>query len=118
MTVFRLPVFYKQRDFLFYPAWAFAMPIWVLRIPVSLIESGIWIVLTYYTIGFAPAASRFFKQFLALFGVHQMALSLSSVSLQPLEGHQLLQTYLVALLYSLFLCLEVMWWPELILSHG
>ncbi|XP_034688607.1 pleiotropic drug resistance protein 2-like [Vitis riparia] len=76
MTVFRLPVFYKQRDLLFYPAWAFAMPIWVLRIPVSLIESGIWIVLTYYTIGFAPAASRFFKQFLALFGVHQMALSL------------------------------------------
>ena len=58
MTVFRLPVFYKQRDLLFYPAWAFAMPIWVLRIPVSLIESGIWIVLTYYTIGFAPAASR------------------------------------------------------------
>ncbi|XP_010651917.2 pleiotropic drug resistance protein 2 [Vitis vinifera] len=76
MTIFRLPVFYKQRDLLFYPAWAFAMPIWVLRIPVSLIESGIWIVLTYYTIGFAPAASRFFKQFLALFGVHQMALSL------------------------------------------
>ncbi|RVW54373.1 Pleiotropic drug resistance protein 2 [Vitis vinifera] len=76
MTVFRLPVFFKQRDFLFFPAWAFALPIWVLRIPVSLMESGIWIVLTYYTIGFAPAASRFFKQFLAFFGVHQMALSL------------------------------------------
>lgn len=58
MTVFRLPVFFKQRDFLFYPAWAFALPIWLLRIPVSLMESGIWIILTYYTIGFAPAASR------------------------------------------------------------
>ncbi|KAM7496878.1 hypothetical protein LguiA_021292 [Lonicera macranthoides] len=76
MTVFRLPVFFKQRDFLFYPGWAFAMPIWILRIPISLIESAIWILLTYYTIGFAPAASRFFKQLLALFGVHQMALSL------------------------------------------
>ncbi|KAG2674487.1 hypothetical protein I3843_13G123100 [Carya illinoinensis] len=76
MTVFRLPVFFKQRDFLFYPAWAFALPIWLLRIPVSLMESGIWIILTYYTIGFAPAASRFFKQFLAFFGVHQMALCL------------------------------------------
>ncbi|XP_012089672.2 pleiotropic drug resistance protein 2 [Jatropha curcas] len=76
MTMFRLPVFYKQRDFLFYPAWAFALPIWVLRIPISLMESGIWIILTYYTIGFAPAASRFFKQFLAFFSVHQMALSL------------------------------------------
>ncbi|CAN6717057.1 unnamed protein product [Malus baccata var. baccata] len=76
MTVFRLPVFYKQRDLLFYPAWAFGLPIWVLRIPLSFMESGIWIILTYYTIGFAPAASRFFKQFLAFFGIHQMALSL------------------------------------------
>ncbi|XP_030522373.1 pleiotropic drug resistance protein 2-like [Rhodamnia argentea] len=76
MTVFRLPVFFKQRDFLFYPAWAFALPIWVLRIPVSCIESGIWIILTYYTIGFAPSPMRFFKQFLAFFGVNQMALSL------------------------------------------
>lgn len=59
LTIFRLPVFFKQRDFLFYPAWAFALPIWVLRIPLSLLESGIWIILTYYTIGFAPAASRY-----------------------------------------------------------
>lgn len=58
MTCFRLPVFYKQRDFLFYPAWAFGLPIAVLRIPISFMESGIWIILTYYTIGFAPEASR------------------------------------------------------------
>ncbi|XP_050231244.1 ABC transporter G family member 39-like [Mercurialis annua] len=76
LTIFRLPVFFKQRDFLFYPAWAFALPIWVLRIPLSLLESGIWICLTYYTIGFAPSATRFFRQFLAFFGIHQMALSL------------------------------------------
>ncbi|KAB2013397.1 hypothetical protein ES319_D09G154300v1 [Gossypium barbadense] len=76
MTVFKLPVFYKQRDLLFYPAWGFGLPIWLLRIPLSLMESGIWIALTYYTIGFAPAASRFFRQFLAFFGIHQMALSL------------------------------------------
>ncbi|KAM1175707.1 hypothetical protein ACFX19_028669 [Malus domestica] len=76
MTIFRLPVFFKQRDALLHPAWAFSLPIWVLRIPVSLIESGLWIILTYYTIGFAPAASRFFRQLLALFSVHQMALSL------------------------------------------
>ncbi|GKV34880.1 hypothetical protein SLEP1_g43218 [Rubroshorea leprosula] len=76
MTIFRLPVFFKQRDSLFYPSWAFALPIWITRIPVSLMESAIWIVLTYYTIGFAPAASRFFKQFLAFFAINQMALSL------------------------------------------
>ncbi|KAI3899026.1 hypothetical protein MKW92_017748 [Papaver armeniacum] len=76
MTVFSLPVFYKQRDFLFYPAWAYALPIWVLRIPLSFMESAIWIILTYYAIGFAPAASRFFRQFLTFFSIHQMALSL------------------------------------------
>ncbi|KAK6138442.1 hypothetical protein DH2020_027817 [Rehmannia glutinosa] len=76
MTVFRLPVFFKQRDSLFYPAWAFALPIWVLRIPISVMESGLWIALTYYTIGFAPSPVRFFKQLLAFVGVHQMALSL------------------------------------------
>lgn len=58
MTVSRLPVFYKQRDFKFYPAWAFGLPIWILRIPISFLESLIWIVLTYFTIGFAPSASR------------------------------------------------------------
>ncbi|CAH9117683.1 unnamed protein product [Cuscuta europaea] len=76
MTVMRLPVFFKQRDHLFYPAWAFVLPIWLFRIPISFIESGIWVVLTYYTIGFAPSAGRFFRQFLTLFGTHQMALSL------------------------------------------
>ncbi|KAK7277246.1 hypothetical protein RIF29_18397 [Crotalaria pallida] len=76
MTLVRLPVFFKQRDFLFYPAWAFALPIWVLRIPLSLLESGLWVFLTYYTIGFAPAASRFFRQLLAFFCVNQMALAL------------------------------------------
>jgi hypothetical protein len=59
MTIFRLPVFFKQRDFLFHPAWAFGLPIWLFRIPLSLMESGIWICLTYYTIGFAPGASRY-----------------------------------------------------------
>ncbi|XP_044473463.1 ABC transporter G family member 34-like isoform X2 [Mangifera indica] len=76
MTIMKLPVFYKQRDHLFYPAWAFALPIWILRIPLSILESAIWIILTYYTIGFAPSPGRFFRQFLVLLGVHQMALSL------------------------------------------
>ncbi|KAI7742385.1 hypothetical protein M8C21_015295, partial [Ambrosia artemisiifolia] len=76
LTVMRLPVFYKQRDSLFYPAWAFAIPIWLLKIPISVIESVIYIVITYYTIGFAPAAYRFFKQLLAYISVHQMALCL------------------------------------------
>lgn len=61
LTVFKLPVFYKQRDFLFFPAWAFGLPVCILKIPLSLLESGIWVILTYYTIGFAPAASRYIR---------------------------------------------------------
>ncbi|CAL5410562.1 unnamed protein product [Camellia sinensis] len=61
LTVLRLPVFYKQRDFLFYPPWAFGLPIWVLSIPLSLVESAIWISLAYYTIGFAPDTSSGFS---------------------------------------------------------
>ncbi|KAL3825795.1 hypothetical protein ACJIZ3_021824 [Penstemon smallii] len=76
LTIFRMPVFFKQRDFLFFPAWAFGLPIYLLRIPLSFVESAIWVVITYYTIGFAPAAGRFFKQFLTLFSIHQMALGL------------------------------------------
>ncbi|KAL0005407.1 hypothetical protein SO802_012968 [Lithocarpus litseifolius] len=87
MTVFRLPVFYKQRDFLFYHAWAFGLPIWVLRIPLSFMESGIWIILTYNTIGFAPSANRFFRQFLAYIKWHCPSFS----SLLQLEEHKLLQ---------------------------
>ncbi|XP_057834764.2 ABC transporter G family member 36 [Cryptomeria japonica] len=76
MTIARLPVFFKQRDLFFYPAWAFTLPTFLLKIPTSLLESGIWVVMTYYTMGFAPEASRFFRQFLIIFLVHQMASSL------------------------------------------
>ncbi|XP_047342131.1 pleiotropic drug resistance protein 2-like [Impatiens glandulifera] len=76
MTIFRLPMFYKQRDSLFYPAWAFGLPICLLRIPVSFVESLLWITITYYTIGFTPQPASFVKQFLAFFLIHQMAMCL------------------------------------------
>ncbi|EFJ06133.1 hypothetical protein SELMODRAFT_136014 [Selaginella moellendorffii] len=76
MTVVYLPVFYKQRDLLFYPAWAYALPVILLKIPVSVMDSAIWTVITYYVIGFAPEASRFFKQFLLFICLHIMSLGL------------------------------------------
>lgn len=54
----RLPVLYKHRDFLFYRPWTFTLPNVLLRIPSSMFESLIWVLMTYYTIGFAPEASR------------------------------------------------------------
>ncbi|KAJ1697900.1 hypothetical protein LUZ63_006412 [Rhynchospora breviuscula] len=73
MTVTKLPVFYKQRDYFFFPAWAFALSNWILSIPVSFIETTIWMVLTYYPVGYAPAASRFFRQFLVFLLTNQLA---------------------------------------------
>lgn len=58
LTIQRLPVFYKQRDLLFHPPWTFTLPTFLLRVPISVLESTVWVVVTYYTIGFAPEASR------------------------------------------------------------
>ncbi|GMI78069.1 pleiotropic drug resistance 12, ATP-binding cassette G40, PLEIOTROPIC DRUG RESISTANCE 12 [Hibiscus trionum] len=73
MTIVKLPVFYKQRDLLFFPSWAYALPTWILRIPISFAEVSIWVFLTYYVIGFDPNVERLFKQYLILVLVNQVA---------------------------------------------
>ncbi|KAL5539495.1 hypothetical protein UlMin_043227, partial [Ulmus minor] len=73
MTLVKLPVFFKQRDFLFYPAWAYALPTWILKIPITFVEVAIWVVITYYLIGFDPSIERFFRQYLLLLCINQMA---------------------------------------------
>jgi ABC-type multidrug transport system permease subunit len=76
LTIQRLPVFYKHRDLLFHPPWTYTLPTVLLRIPISVMETIVWMVLTYYTIGFAPQASIFFKQLLVIFLIQQMAAGL------------------------------------------
>ncbi|KAL7259858.1 hypothetical protein ACSBR1_005679 [Camellia fascicularis] len=79
MLVAKLPVVYKHRDLHFYPCWAYTLPSWLLSIPTSLIESGLWVAVTYYVIGFDPNIIRFFRQFLLYFFLHQMSLALFRV---------------------------------------
>ncbi|KAJ7546115.1 hypothetical protein O6H91_08G025200 [Diphasiastrum complanatum] len=76
LTVLRLPIFYKQRDCLFYPSWAYSLATWIIRIPLSFLESFIWVFLTYWVIGFDPAPGRFFRQLAIFFFLHHMALGL------------------------------------------
>lgn len=76
LMIFRLPVFYKQRDNNFYPAWAWSVSSWILRVPYSLVEAVVWSVIVYYSVGFSPSAGRFFRYVLVLFSIHQMALGL------------------------------------------
>ncbi|KAH7684878.1 Xenobiotic-transporting ATPase protein [Dioscorea alata] len=73
LSITRLPVFYKHRDLLFYPAWVFTLPNALLRIPISIFESLIWVGITYYVIGYAPEPARFFKHMLLVFLIQQMA---------------------------------------------
>uniref|UniRef100_A0ACD5Y0G5 Uncharacterized protein n=1 Tax=Avena sativa TaxID=4498 RepID=A0ACD5Y0G5_AVESA len=76
MSINRLPVFYKQRDYCFYPAWAYAIPSFILKIPVSLVESVAWTSISYYLIGYTPEASRFFVHLAVLFLIHTVSLSM------------------------------------------
>ncbi|GFS44954.1 pleiotropic drug resistance 12 [Actinidia rufa] len=73
LSIMKLPVFYKQRDFLFFPAWAYSLPTWILKIPVTFVEVGSWVFLTYYVIGFDPDPGRFFKQYFLLLCINQMS---------------------------------------------
>ncbi|KAM4100339.1 hypothetical protein ACB094_05G060600 [Castanea mollissima] len=73
MTIAWLPVYYKQRDSLFFPPWAYALPTWILKIPVSCVEAAVWACITYYVIGFDPYVGRFFRTYLLLVLINQMA---------------------------------------------
>ncbi|KAK8675956.1 hypothetical protein V6N13_034014 [Hibiscus sabdariffa] len=76
MTVSRIAVFYKQRELCFYPAWAYAIPAAILKVPISLLASFIWTAMTYYVIGYSSEVGRFFRQFLVNFGVHLASISM------------------------------------------
>ncbi|KAJ9692524.1 hypothetical protein PVL29_011532 [Vitis rotundifolia] len=76
MTIAKLPVFYKQRGLLFFPAWAYALPSWILKIPITFVEVAVWVFMSYYVIGFDPNVGRLFKQYLLLVLVNQTASAL------------------------------------------
>ncbi|PRQ59075.1 putative ABC-2 type transporter [Rosa chinensis] len=73
MNVAKLPVFYKQRKLLLFPPWAYALPTWILKIPLTCVEVGVWVFVSYYVIGYDPNVGRLFKQYLILLLMHQMA---------------------------------------------
>lgn len=74
IMIARLPIFYKQRDNYFHPAWAWSVASWILRLPYSVIESVIWSCVVYYPVGFAPSAGRYH-----LF-IHFILVALSHIS--------------------------------------
>ncbi|CAK9136579.1 unnamed protein product [Ilex paraguariensis] len=79
MLIAKLPVFYKHRDLHFYPCWVYTLPSWLLSVPLSIFESGIWVAATYYVVGFDPQSTRCLRQFLLYFSMHQMSIALFRV---------------------------------------
>ncbi|KAL6607992.1 hypothetical protein ACP70R_041055 [Stipagrostis hirtigluma subsp. patula] len=74
-TIMMLPLFFKQRD-VFYPAWAYTLSTWILKIPITFISVTIWIAMTYYGTGLDPNVGRLFKQYFLLLAISQMSSSL------------------------------------------
>jgi len=54
----KLPIYFKQRDYLFFPAWAYALPSCILKIPLAFVEIGVWVFLSYYVVGFDSSVER------------------------------------------------------------
>ncbi|DBA99141.1 TPA: hypothetical protein ACH3X3_011764 [Trebouxia sp. C0006] len=75
MTVEYLPVFWKQQHMLFFDAFSFSFPAFLQRIPFSLAAATTWTVVTYFPVGLAGEASRFFMYLACLFLIHQVGIS-------------------------------------------
>uniref|UniRef100_A0A9I9CX19 ABC transporter domain-containing protein n=1 Tax=Cucumis melo TaxID=3656 RepID=A0A9I9CX19_CUCME len=111
MTIQRLEVFYKQKQLLFYPPWAYVIPPAIFKLPLSLLQSFVWTSLTYYVIGYTPEVSRFFRHFLVLFALHVS--SLSMFRMMALVNQQI-----VASTVSSFVILQIMIFGGFIISHS
>ena len=58
LQVSNLPVFWKQQRLLFFDAFSYSLPAFLLRIPFSAAASLVWTVLTYFPVGLAGEPSR------------------------------------------------------------
>ncbi|XP_076900662.1 ABC transporter G family member 31-like [Bidens hawaiensis] len=103
LMIFRLPVFYKQRDNNFYPAWAWSVSSWILRVPYSFVEACVWSIIVYYSVGFSPNVGRFFHYVFVLFSIHQMALGLFRTLAAVARNMMISNTFGSASLLAIFL---------------
>ncbi|CAI0540635.1 unnamed protein product [Linum tenue] len=109
--MFRLPVFYKQRDNLFHPAWAWSLASFLLRIPYSIVEAVVWTSIVYYSVGFSPEIWRFFRYMFLLFALHQMALGLFRTLASVARDLVIANTFASACLLITFLSAMIKpWW--------
>lgn len=98
-TINRLPVLFKQRDYHFFPAWAYVVPNTLLKIPQGLLDVLIWSNVVYWMSGLAPTAGQFFMFMLIMFLVHQVGVTmfrmLATVSRSMEVALSILSVYLL-----------------------
>lgn len=51
-----LPTFYKQRNANFFPAWCFGVAQVALRVPWILMDSTVWSLIVYFSVGYVKSA--------------------------------------------------------------
>ncbi|CAN8265819.1 unnamed protein product [Cochlearia groenlandica] len=73
MTIDKLPVFYKQRRFSFYPSWAFSLPASVINFPISFVEVFAVVFITYFAVGYDLTIASILKHYLILALCGQMS---------------------------------------------
>ncbi|XP_023639206.1 ABC transporter G family member 38 [Capsella rubella] len=100
MTIEKLPVFYKQRRFSFYPSWAFSLPTSIITFPLSFIEVLIVVFIVYFFIGYDPTITSFLKHYLVLALCGQMSYGLFRCIAAVTRNHVVSNT---------MGCLAVMW---------
>ncbi|KAK9861986.1 hypothetical protein WJX84_003567 [Apatococcus fuscideae] len=75
ITVQFLPVFYKLRDDLFYPVYAYLLPILILRLPYSVAICVLFNAIVYFSIGLSLSAGRFFLFLLTSLLMQQISMN-------------------------------------------
>lgn len=57
-TSMRLPIYYKEKELFLYPAWALSIPMFLVSIPITILETGVYLVIVYIMTGFSPELGR------------------------------------------------------------
>ena len=105
LTIERLPVLFRQRDYGFFPSWMYAVNITLLELPIGFIDTFLWTIVVYWLVGMTATAGqyvglgllllhshlsscRFFLFWAILYAVYQVLNSLSSKHFNTMNPHR------------------------------
>ena len=59
LTIERLPVLFRQRDYGFFPSWMYAVNITLLELPIGFIDTFLWTIVVYWLVGMTATAGQY-----------------------------------------------------------